>query len=183
MCCSAQTLRSTACLCTVMQRLSAVTRTDSRGRLPGVMFTRRQCCIHGPRRDNLGICTRAAKRFRQCALRDRKRGPQISSGFEPAPDAKSSRAAGHSSAEARHHNKRPRLEDFWSLVHCFANILGQPEPKTATSLRGLNHLGNTCYGKALLIGLSRLPLVRGWFSCNAHAMDGDPNHKPRSCIT
>ena len=34
-----------------------------------------------------------------------------------------------------------------------------------------------------MVGLSRLPLVRGWFSAHGHAMDADPRHKPRSCIT
>ena len=62
-------------------------------------------------------------------------------------------------------------------------MLGQSEQKTATSLRGFNNLGNTYYGNALLVGLSRLPLVRGWLSSHVRTMAADPEHKPRIRIT
>ena len=73
--------------------------------------------------------------------------------------------------------------DLSNVARLSATVLGQPESMTATSLRGLNSLGNTCYGNVLLVGLSRLSLVRGWLSSHAQAMKGSRNHKSSCCMT
>ena len=86
-----------------------------------------------------------------------------------------------SSASSEVLQREPRLDDFSTLAPLFANLMGQPEPKMATSLRGLNNLGNTCYGNALIVGISRLPHVRGWLSTHARTMAADPKHKTRTC--
>ena len=68
-----------------------------------------------------------------------------------------------------------------SLQPLFATLLGQPDTQPATSLRGMYHLGNTCYGNALLVSLSRLPLLRGWLSTHERTMAADHSHTPSIC--
>ena len=85
-------------------------------------------------------------------------------------------------AAADEHAQAPNM-DLRNVARLSATLLGQPESITATSLRGLNNSGNTCYGNAPSVALSRLSLVRGWLSSHARAMKANRDHKSRSCMT
>ena len=60
-------------------------------------------------------------------------------------------------------------------------MLGTPSIHTASRLRGMVNVGNTCYGNALLAALSRVPRLRGWLSAHTAQVASNVQHDRLQC--